>query len=306
MTWTNTKRIIKAGFMSFWRSGVVSISAILMMTIALLMIGTTILTSAYLQSTLGDIEKKVDVNVYLDVSATENDVLALKQSLENLPEVKEVTYTSKEDNKAAFIELHKDDELLVRVFDELDDNPLRPILKISAKDPSQYGAIASFLEHDTTLSSGGASIINKVTYKKDIIDRLIKILAGARKVGFSVAVALVLISIFITLNTLRLVIYISREEISVMQLVGANSKYIRGPFVIEGVIYGVVSSLLTLALFYPLTSWVRNVTGNFYGGIDLFKYYVDNFGQIFIIIMGSGITLGVISSLLAIRRYLKQ
>jgi len=241
----------------------------------------------------------------LDVDATNDEAMTLKQSLENLPEVKSVTYTSKEENREAFRERHKDDELIVQVFDELDSNPLRPILKVTAKDPSQYDAVTTFLANDTALSAGGSSVINKVTYKKDIIDRLVKILAGARKVGFSVAVALILISIFITLNTLRLVIYISREEISVMKLVGANSKYIRGPFIIEGIIYGVVSSLLALALFYPLTSWIRDVTGSFYGGIDLFKYYVNNFGQIFTIIMGSGVILGVISSLLAIRRYLK-
>jgi len=163
------------------------------------------------------------------------------------------------------------------------------------------------LEENTILSVDSVGIINKINYNdnKVVIDRLSKIINGVEKFGFIITIVLVLISVFITLNTLRLVIYISREEIGVMKLVGAGNKYVRGPFVVQGVIYGVVSALLATALFYPLTSWLKNATGEFYGGIDLFKYYVTNFNQIFVILLLSGIALGAISSFLAVRRYLK-
>jgi len=308
MFWTDTKRIFKSGFINFWRSGIVSMSAILVMTVALSMIGSTILMSAFLNSTLATIQDKIDINIYFNIDTPEDEILAMKDSLELLPEVKEIVYISKEQALLDFRARNENDQLTLQALDELDGNPLRAVLNVKAKETSQYASVASFLENASALSVNNVSIIDKVNYadNKAIINRLSKIINGVEKFGFLVTVTLILISIFITLNTLRLVIYISREEIGVMRLVGADNKYVRGPFVVQGVIYGVVSALLAIALFYPLTSWLKNSTSEFYGGIDLFQYYVTNFNQIFIILLVSGITLGALSSFLAVSRYLKS
>ena len=103
---------------------------------------------------------------------------------------------------------------------------------------------------------------------------------------------------------LRLAIFIARDEISVMRLVGGSNEYIRGPFVVEGMIYGLVSGALTIMLFYPITYWLKTTTQGFYGGIDLLHYFVANFVQIFFIIILSGVVLGAVSSYLAVRKYL--
>jgi len=307
MFWTDTKRIFKSGFVNFWRSGLVSMSAILVMTVALSMIGSTFLMSAFLGSTLSTIQDKIDINVYLNTDAPEEDILIFKDSLELLPEVKKVVYVSKDQALEDFRKRNENNQLTLQALDELDKNPLRAVLNVKAKEASQYESVASFLENTSTLSANGVSIIDKVNYNdnKTIIDRLSKIIDGVEKFGLLVTVTLILISIFITLNTLRLVIYISREEIGVMRLVGADDKYVRGPFVVQGVIYGIVAALLATALFYPVTSWIKNSTNEFYGGIDLFQYYVTNFNLIFIILLMSGITLGAIASFLAVRRYLR-
>jgi len=307
MFWTDTKRIIKSGFASFWRSGLVSMSSILVMVVALSMIGSTILMSAFLNATLATIQDKIDINIYFNSDAPEEEILALKGSLELLPEVKSILYVSKEQALLDFRKRNENDQLTLQALDELDDNPLRAVLNVKAKETSQYASVASLLEDDSALSLGGAGIIDKVNYSdnKTIIERLSKMVNGVEKFGFIVTVTLILISIFITLNTIRLVIYISREEIGVMRLVGADNKYVRGPFVVQGVIYGIISALLATALFYPLTSWIRNATGEFYGGIDLFQYYVDNFSQILVILLASGVLLGATSSFLAVRRYLR-
>ncbi|KKR65740.1 MAG: cell division protein FtsX [Parcubacteria group bacterium GW2011_GWB1_40_5] len=115
----------------------------------------------------------------------------------------------------------------------------------------------------------------------------------------------VVISILITFNTLRLVIYMSRDEISVMRLVGASTNYIRGPFFVAGAIYGFISAIITLILFYPITIWLGNTTENFFVGLNIFHYYTSNFGEIFLIIVCSGVAIGSISSFLATRKYLK-
>lgn len=308
MFWTDIKRIFKSGFINFWRSGLVSMSAILVMTVALSMIGSTILMSAFLSSTLATIQDKIDINIYFNINASEEDILAMKDSLELLPEVKEILYVSKEQALLDFRSRNENDQLTLQALDELDENPLRAVLNVKAKEASQYASVASFLENASALDVNNVSIIDKVNYSdnKIVIDRLSKIINGVEKFGLLITVTLILISIFITLNTLRLVIYISREEIGVMRLVGADNKYVRGPFIVQGIIYGIVSALLATALFYPLTSWIKNSTSEFYGGINLFQYYVNNFNQIFIILLLSGITLGAISSFLAVSRYLKD
>jgi len=134
---------------------------------------------------------------------------------------------------------------------------------------------------------------------------LTAITSSVQKIGFAVMLVLIGISIIITFNTIRLAIFVSREEISIMRLVGANNSFVRGPFIVEGIMYGVVAAVVATALFYPATSWMKSTTGDFYGGIDLFVYYIGNFSQIFGVLLASGTFLGMISSYLAVRRYLR-
>ncbi len=307
MTWTKIKRVVRAGFFSFWRNGFVSLSSILVMMVTLFVIGATIFSGVILRSTLDQIRDKVDINVYFVTSAPEDQILSMKKSLEQLPEVLlPVVYVSREEALETFKARHENDEFTLQALDELGENPLGATLNIKAKDPSQYESIAQFLGNQGS-SVQGTSIIDKVNYyqNKEAIDRLTHIINSANKLGFALTLLLIGISILITFNTLRLVIYMSRDEISVMRLVGASKSYIRGPFFVAGAIYGFISAILTLILFYPITLWLGTTTQNFFVGLNIFSYYISNFGEIFLIIAGSGILIGSISSYLAVRKYLK-
>ena len=232
----------------------------------------------------------------------------LKKNLEQLPEVASpVVYVSREDVLASFKKRHQNDEFTLQALDELGENPLGATLNIKAKDPAQYEGIVQFLNNKIALSTEGTSIIDKVNYyqNKEAIDRLTNIINSANRLGLILTFFLIIISVLITFNTLRLVIYMSRDEISVMRLVGASTNYIRGPFFIAGAIYGLVSSLLTLIIFYPITIWLGRTTEDFFVGLNIFHYYTSNFGEIFLIIVGSGVVIGSISSYLAARKYLK-
>jgi cell division transport system permease protein len=101
-------------------------------------------------------------------------------------------------------------------------------------------------------------------------------------------------------------IYSSREEINVMRMVGAENKYIQGPFMIEGIVSGLFAAVATINSLFPLTILISKYTVDFFGGLSLLKYYGDNFLQIFLILLVVGILLGAMSSLFAIRKYLKQ
>ncbi len=304
---TELKRVIKAGFINFTRNGIVSWAAVLVVTITLSVITTIILLQAVLYFSLNLIKDKVDVTIYFNVGAPPERIMSLKESLLKLPEVASVSYTSDEEALALFRSRHENDYPTIQALDEIGENPLGAYLNVKAKEISQYESIANFLKGDNVLVSGSTNIIDKVNYHQNklVIDRLSAIISGAQKLGFLITLLLIIISIIITFNTIRLTIFISKEEIGVMQLVGASKMRVRGPFMIEGAIYGIIATILTLIIFWPATAWVgRNMTG--FLGIDMYDYYISNFFQIFVIILLSGILLGMISSFLAIRRYLNK
>lgn len=307
MALTTLKRIIRGGFTNFKRGGVVSWAAVLVVTITLSVITSIILLQAVLHFSLSQIKDKVDVTIYFTTKAPEDKILSLKSSLEQLPEVASVSYTSSGEALKLFRARHESDYPTIQALDEIGENPLGAYLNVKAKEVSQYESIANFLKSDDTLVLGSASIVDKVNYyqNKLVIDRLNNIISGAQKLGFLVTLLLIIISIIITFNTIRLTIFISKEEIGVMRLVGASKMHVRGPFMIEGAIYGVVSTFVTLLLFWPATAWLgRNMTD--FLGINMYDYYTSNFLQICTMLLLSGIILGIISSILAIRKYLNK
>lgn len=307
MFWTDFRRVFKAGFVNFWRNGIVSFSSVFVMVITLFVLGSIIFSSALLTSSLEEIKMRVDINAYFIASADEEDVLAAKNKLEAMPEVVAVEYVSREKVLENFRTRHENDEVMLQALNELQGNPFGPILNIRAKETSQYEAIARFFDSESLISRDNTPIVESVNYfeNQKAIEGLDRLIEGGRKIGAGLTLILVLLSITITLNTVRLAIYIAKDEIAVMKLVGASRKYIRGPFVVIGLMYGVIAGVITLILFYPATYWLASVTEKFFGGLNVLHYYASNFLQIFALIMVSGMILGAISSYLAIRKYLK-
>ncbi len=304
------KRIFKSGLQDFFRGGFVSLSSVLVMTITLFIMTSIILLGGFLNYSLDQVKNKVDVNVYFITEALESDILNVKKSLESLPEVSLVEYISSEQGLANFKEKHKGDNLTLQALTELGVNPLGATLNIKAKEPSQYAGIAKYLDDMSKglLSKGGSKIIDKVNYaqNKIVIDRLTKIINSSNMVGIWFAIIFIFISIVVTYNTIKLTIFMARDEISVMRLVGASNAYVKGPFVVSGLLSGVVSATIILISFFIVTFFVNHYYGTYFEGFNLFKYYIKNFIKIFGTIFGSGIVLGIFASYLATQKYLKH
>ena len=309
MMGTNIQRVAKQGFVTFWRNGIVSFTGVFVTTVTLFIIGSVIIANAFLGASLKELESKVDVNVYFITTAPEEDILLLKKRLEDLPEVASVEYVNRDEALARFVERNKGNALVLQSLEELGDNPLGALFNIKAKLPTQYASIVSYLNKQTenVLSAGNSSIVDRVNYADNqiIIDRLSSLTAGVRKLSIFVSLILIAMAALVTASTVRLAIYNSRQEISVMRLVGANNSYIRGLFIMEGVMYGVLAAISAAVLLFPASLWVTKTTNSFFGGINVTEYYTSNFGQILLILLVSGILLGMFSSYLAVRRYLK-
>ncbi|TSC68518.1 MAG: membrane protein of unknown function [Parcubacteria group bacterium Gr01-1014_56] len=309
MNWLDTKRIFRAGLLDFWRNGFVSFASVLMMVFTLFVIGLAMFTGVVLGSTLEEFRNKADMNVYFTTDAPEANILALRDSLITLPQVESVAYFSREEALAAFRERHQNDQLTLQALEELGQNPLGAVLNIKAKDISQYELIANFLRGQQALGEGEPQIIEKINYYDEGHRRAIDLLAQYTNTAQLIALVMVgffvLMTVAISFNTLRLAIYSSRDEIQVMRLVGAGRTYIRAPFVVEGVLYGLIAAVITLLLLYPLAWWLGNSTESFFGGVNVFTYFITHFLLFFAVITGSGVALGAVASFLAVRRYLK-
>lgn len=306
MLWTNIKRVSRSGFLSFWRNSSVSFTAVLIMTMALLVVGSLVLTQALLKSTLEQIKNKVDINVYLVTSAEDDEIQALKKQIEALPEVMSpVIYSTREEELEKFKKRHENDELTLQALEEIGDNPLGASLEIKAKDPAHYEGIASFLENQK--SENSESIIDKINYSrnKSAITALTNIMFASNKLGVAVALFFACIAFLISFNTIRLTIYMAREEISVKRLVGASTRYIKGPFVVSGLMYGFMATVLSMVLLVPITYWAGPYTFDLGTGINVFSYYLAHLPYIGTFLLASGLLIGALSSYLAVKKYLK-
>jgi cell division transport system permease protein len=298
----NLKRINKSGFINFWRNGWVSVATILVMVITLFVIGSVIFLNVLLTSSLERIQDKVDINVYFKTDAPEEKIISLKDALSRLSEIKSVEYISRADALRNFKSRHQNNALIHQSLKELDDNPLGAVLNVKAEDPSHYVSISKFLE-----TNSFNEIIDKVNYyqNKIVIDRLANILTASKKAGVGITIIMIVIAVLVAFNTIRLAIFTNRDEISVMRLVGASNNFIRGPFIIEGILHGIIASVLTILIFYPLTLWLAPKIDRFFGGPNIYNYFTSNFLEFFGILLGVSIALGVFSSIIAVRRYLK-
>ncbi len=307
MFWIDVKRVIRSGYRNFMRSGFTSLTSVLMMTVTLIVITGILFLQATLQTSLANVRDKVDVTVYFLPGTAEDSVFSVQNELKKLPEVADIKYTSQDQALADFKERHANDYLTLQAIDLINENPLGSSLNIKAKDPSQYESISKYFEENSALSKEAMTVIDKIDYhqNKVVIDRLSAILNGAHRLGFAITLIFILVSFAITFNTIKLIIYMSREEISVMRLVGAANRYIRGPFIVSGVLVGLFSSIITIILFWPISIWLGSQMTDFLG-INLLSYYASNFFQLFFIILFVGVTLGTISSFFAIHKYLRR
>lgn len=304
--WTGFKRVVRAGFVGFWRNAFVSLAAIFVMTVTLFVIGSTMMLDQLLGVSLTNIKDKVDINVYFVTSAEQSDIDALQVSLESLPEVTSVAFTSREVALEQFRARHQNDELTIQALEELGENPLGASLSIRTNETSEYERIAQFLEEQQAVETAQQPVIDRVNYNRnrEAIERLTAIIGAVERSSLIALVILVAAAVMITFNTIRLAIYTAREEISVMRLVGASNMFIRGPFMLQGVMYGLIAGVLALLIIYPILLWLGPATEDFFQ-FNLFTYFVTNFAYIFGVIVGIGVVLGLISSILAVSRYLR-
>ncbi|MDP2820612.1 MAG: permease-like cell division protein FtsX [bacterium] len=296
------ERALKSG-LTFFKRNTIGITA----TIIVLCLSLSLITGSFLFKGLVDffvdrINEKIDISVYFNLDAEDNAISALKDDLKKMPEVKAIEYISPSDTLEEFKEKHKNDDTLMQSLDEIGGNPFSASLNIKAYNSSDYSKITSFIE-----SSSYKEYIEKVDYQENrkVIENLFSTTKNVNNLMNGLIILTSILAILVAFNTLRLIIYNAREEVNVMRLVGASDWFIRGPFLIQGVLVGLISAFATFIFFAIAIFLIDSKIADILGGFSLFGFFASKWPIIFLINLLVGVGLGVISTLIAIRRYLK-
>lgn len=299
---TNILRVFKLGWREFLRNIGISVGTIFIMFIALSILGGTFFLRGTTQNLITALEKKVDVSVYFDQSVDEKKIFEVKDRVEGFPEVAAVSYVSKDKALESFKEEHKDDPQIIEALNEIGENPLPASLNIRANTASSYEALANFLE-----TGEFKAYIEKVNYRqnKSIIDRLFSISDSVRNSGITLGIILILIALAVTFNTIRLAIYSKRKEIEVMKFIGATDWFVRGPFLVEGILLGLFAGLFSFLFFYAFDAFISAQSAGIFTDLNLAVFFENNILLLLIIQFGGGTILGAVSSIFATQRHLK-
>ncbi len=296
------RKIIKAGWEKFSHDKSSSGAALVVMMAALLVVTFLFFLNGTSNFVVTDIRNSIDVSTYFKQDTAEDDIAKLKSELLTLPEVKAVSYVSKDAAYQDFVAQHQNDQTILDSLQTIGTNPFLAALYIQANDPSQYQKIVDFVQQTPF-----ASLIQKIDYQErtPVIERVSALSRGIQLGVLVMSIVLAIITILVVFNTTRLTILNSKEEIEIMRLVGASNWFIQGPFLVQGIIVGLIGavSIFLLALLFAMFLSSKFVA--FLSGFSLARYFWSHLWLLILLQLGVGIGLGVVSSLIAIRKYLK-
>lgn len=305
-------RSIKYGLQNFGRNIFLSIATTSVIVLTLFGVGFFLIINQITSQALTVLQNQIDINLYISDTAAEEKIDEFAQYIRDTENVVEVRVISKEEALELYKQQNENNPELIAVFNFLDTNPLPVTIALKARESryynqisqdikafSQYGEVVDSSDLDNPRSQG-------------VIDRLNSVISTSRSIGITVIVILAIIAILITYNTIRLTMYSYRSEIEVMRLVGASDIQIKGPFLVEGILFGLFGTIISFFILFIVVLSISSPVNDFINPTNdvaitgsLFDYLVNNLAFIILLKLAVGTTLGVGSGLVAINRYLK-
>jgi len=299
---TNFKRVLTFALNDFNRNKGISIAAIFVLVITIMLVTGLFFFQGVAGYLTSQIQDKIDITAYFNNTTSEQDILNAKAEIAKMsPDIKSIEYISQDQALVNFNASHKDNSILTQALQEVGDNPFLPSLNITTNgQPSQYTSVVNILQ-----TSDFSKLINKVVFPKDTINKIYSITKNVNLFGIILGIILVIVAISVVFNTIKLAIENSKEEISTMKIVGASDRFIRGPFVIQGIIYGLIAFLICIVIsalsFYFLSPKMEILLP----GFNSFNYFLTNWYIFVLIQLGFGIGVGIISSLIVVKKHLR-
>jgi cell division transport system permease protein len=300
---TIISRIFHFGLKDFWRNGWLTTVTVIIMTMATILFLGLIFFGVVTTRAAASIQDKIDISAFFNTNTAEDQILNIQQSLQSLPEVQSVDYVSQSQALQIFQTNHASDPTITQAINELAGNPLEASLNVKAKSPDQYAAIAEYLA-----SPNLAQYIDKISYtdNQQIIDRLARIVKAIEVGGIVAIILLSLVAAFVVFNTIRLAIYANRDEIGIMRVVGASNSLVRGPYVVAGMLCGMIAAALGLIIIAPVLYFTNPYLNVFIPDLNIFPYFYTHLLSLFVYSFLFGTVIGGFSSFVAVKKYLKN
>ena len=290
-------RSIRDAFKSVVRNFSLSLASISCITITLIIVAIALIASYNVEHFTTEIEKDLTIVVFADTDATADEIEVIKSSLNRMDNVDNFEFVSKKEVKE---QMQKESEVLNTVLEGWDENesPLKDTFKVKVKDVLKI--------NDTADEIKGLSNVSTVRYGEGMVDKMITAFSSVEKGTYIVVIALVVVTVFLIINTIKLTISARKREISIMRLVGASNFSIKTPFIIEGMILGALGSIIPIAVnIVGYTKFYNHFDGYLYSQLIRLIRPEPFIYETSLIILGLGILVGMIGSAGAVRRYLK-
>lgn len=293
MKFRTIRRHIREGFKNIYRNGWMTIASIGAVTMTLLLVGVFLALILNLNQMANKIEQDVEMKVFIELTADEEDITALGEEIERISEVDSVRFSSNTDELYDLVESLGEDWLFAE-----DDNPLNHAYIVRATDPRSTENVASEIE--------GLPHVEKVNFGKDVVQLLFKFNTYARNIGIVLVVGLLLTAIFLISNTIKLTIMARSTEIGIMKLVGATNNFIRWPFFVEGMLLGILGAIVPIGLIMTGYLFLERNLGDqmAFGFVDLLPYNPFAW-QLSLMLLLLGMVIGVWGSVMSVRKFLR-
>lgn len=277
------------------RSPYQSIAAILIMSLTFLTIAVFSIITIISVRVIGYFETRPQLSVFFKQDAVQEDVNALKKQLQDTGKVRSIKFVSQQEALSIYKQQNKEDPLLL---DLVTSDILPSSFDVQATDAQYLASLSQMAK--------GSKAVDEVVFQKDIVDTLIKFTNGLRQIGIVIIGILVVVSIFVILTIIGIKITVRREEIEIMKLIGATNWFIRTPFLLEGIFYGVVGAIVGWGISYGvLYFYATPKIVSFFGGVPVLPIDPILMVEVLGILFLSAVILGAFSSFLAVLRYLK-
>jgi cell division transport system permease protein len=277
---------------------------VIVLVLTLVSINFLLTLNVLTKTAVAEVQDKIDVSIYFKQGVPESEIGNIKSYLLSLPQVKGVEYVSPERALAEFQKKHQNDEVILESLKEVGDNPLGATLVVTAQNPEDYEAILKVFDDPQY-----ASVIQDKNFEDHqvVVNKINSVSKKAEKTGVGIAGLFAIVAVLIGYNTVKMTIYTHRDEIGIMKLVGAANWFVRAPYLASGILYGLFSVLLAVIITFPLIGFAEPYLAGFFGNSDfkLVEYFAQNFVPIFGWQFVGVVLLNIVTSSLAVGRYLK-
>ncbi len=301
-------RIIRTGMVNFVRGLWLALAAMAIMVITLTIILFSVIANATFNHTVDQIANQVDVSVFLQDSVTPAQVSQFLASIKKQPDVRRVEYLSKQQAQEQFVTQNNGNQSLQSAIIET-GNPIPATVHVYPKNLNQVSAINQFLTQKQYKELQTSDSPSYNGDRKKAIDNITHATNILRRIGVLAVIVFAIISVLIIFNTIQMAIFNRRDELQIMRLLGAGTSYIRGPFVVESIIYGVLSAVASILIINGIfVTASSSLQATSFGLLDISysqSYFQHHYWLLLLVQLGLGILIGAASSIIATRRYLK-